>query len=464
VAQTGQVLSYGERDDGELQTGVEWPAPRFRDNLDGTVTDRLTGLVWLQTSSCLGRLAWEGALSAANALADGQCGLSDGSAEQDWRLPNLRELLSLIDFGEFQPAVPDGHLFHGVKAENHWSSTTRASDSGDAWHVDFYNGKHFPIGKANKAVVWPVREAVGGAQDSAAALAAELLRLLTPHQARAFAAGASPSSLILPTGQTLSELLEPATGAAGAGPQLAPSIPQAIVLARVARTGQIESYGEGDDGALRKGVKWPVPRFQDNLDGTVTDKLTDLVWLRDASCLGKKDWDGALEVANLLDDGQCGLSDGSEVNDWRLPNLRELVSLVDYGRGSPALPADHPFIGVEFSLQGVLNEAYWSSTTRSDMTTAALPVFFLNGSTSTVISKLNSLFVWPVRGGHHGGTNRTPRRRPCRASGPGRPPAGGCCPTPCRRGRTGPSRTGAGATTDPVRGSPGSTARRRCRP
>ena len=45
-----------DRDDGELQTGVEWPAPRFTDNLDGTVRDNQ--IAWSQSLEwgSLGRL------------------------------------------------------------------------------------------------------------------------------------------------------------------------------------------------------------------------------------------------------------------------------------------------------------------------------------------------------------------------------------------------------------------------
>ena len=62
VPKTGQLTSYGNRDDGELQMGVVWPDPRFTDNFDGTVTDDLTGLIWLRDSfvlqACPSRTPW----------------------------------------------------------------------------------------------------------------------------------------------------------------------------------------------------------------------------------------------------------------------------------------------------------------------------------------------------------------------------------------------------------------------
>ena len=48
LARTGQITSYAPGDDGDLQMGVANPTPRFTDNRDGTVTDRLTGLTWTQ--------------------------------------------------------------------------------------------------------------------------------------------------------------------------------------------------------------------------------------------------------------------------------------------------------------------------------------------------------------------------------------------------------------------------------
>ncbi|MFO1427562.1 MAG: DUF1566 domain-containing protein [Steroidobacteraceae bacterium] len=126
-------------------------------------------------------------------------------------------------------------------------------------------------------------------------------------------------------------------------------------IASLAATGQTASYAPGDDGAQRRGTSTAVARFSDNLDGTITDRLTGLVWLRDAGCLAATQWSGALQAANQLASGQCGLSDGSSAGQWRLPNVVELESLVDISRSAPALPAGHPFIGAAAS--------YWSSTT-----------------------------------------------------------------------------------------------------
>ncbi len=59
-----------------------------------------------------------------------------------------------------------------------------------------------------------------------------------------------------------------------------------------------------------------VYRFLDNGDGTVTDCRTDLIWLKDANCFGIHDWTTAESSARSLNNGECGLSDGSTEGDW----------------------------------------------------------------------------------------------------------------------------------------------------
>lgn len=66
-------------------------------------------------------------------------------------------------------------------------------------------------------------------------------------------------------------------------------------------------------------------------DGTIRDNETGLIWLKDASCSallgtnpeGRADWDTANSAAADLADGTCGLTDGSEAGDWRLPAKEE---------------------------------------------------------------------------------------------------------------------------------------------
>ncbi|MFA7404141.1 MAG: DUF1566 domain-containing protein [Pelobacteraceae bacterium] len=157
LPQTGQTFSDGFGDDGNLKRGAAWPIPRFTDNLNGTVTDNLTGLIWLKNANSFGAQPWASALTLANTLASGSLGLSDGSIAGQWRLPNINELESLLDISHFTPALPAGNPFTGVTG-NFWSSSSLSSNAMSAWYVDMntsgvgYNDKKF-----YSYYVWPVR-------------------------------------------------------------------------------------------------------------------------------------------------------------------------------------------------------------------------------------------------------------------------------------------------------------------
>jgi hypothetical protein len=181
VPRTGQTTTFTGGDDGDRQLGVTWPNPRFTKNGDGTVTDNLTGLVWLEDASCAqlsqtdaeGLADWFQALSSASDLADGVCGLTDGSVPGQWRLPNLRELHSLATYDYSVPAIPDtvgtgqwveGDPFSDVKSTNfYWSSTTAQASSSFAWTLDTSNGDLDFRQKSSGppiegSYVWPVRD------------------------------------------------------------------------------------------------------------------------------------------------------------------------------------------------------------------------------------------------------------------------------------------------------------------
>jgi len=144
-------------------------------------------------------------------------------------------------------------------------------------------------------------------------------------------------------------------------------------LLRVQQTGQTVSYADGDDGAAQSGVVPPEPRFFDSGNGTIVDKLTGFIWSKDAGCFEDTTWQEAHDTISTIGDGDCGLTDGSETGDWRIPNIRELHSLLDYGSDSPMLPEGHPFIGI------TLGAALWSSTTANSDPTLAYTLDLDNG-------------------------------------------------------------------------------------
>jgi hypothetical protein len=325
VARTGQTVSYASGDDGDLQQGVSWPDPRFTDNQDGTVTDHLTGLVWLKDATRFTSRGWNAALTACNNLADDGLDLTDGSVAGDWRLPNNMELRSLLDLGRSDPALPAGHPFLLPGGAIFWASTTATNNTARAWTIDDGTMVNDPKRTAN--LVWPVRDGDSGE---------------TP-------------------------------------------------AAPVRRTGQTVAYGSRDDGELQKGVEWPVARFTDNQDGTVTDNLTGLIWLQDATRFQDLSFPDALMACNTLAEDGAALTDSSMAGDWRLPNLRELSSLNDFSQIGPALPTGHPFLSPNAGV-------FWTATTAAGESSHAWAVGLGIGKvTSLPKDSINQ--VWPVRGG-----------------------------------------------------------------
>jgi len=188
-------------------------------------------------------------------------------------------------------------------------------------------------------------------------------------------------------------------------PDLQRAIEKLEVEAPVPKTGQTEVYAVGDDGDWQAGIPWPEPRFTDNEDGTVTDNLTGLVWMKHASDEDGADgfaptgWWSACAACNKLKHGEHGLMDGSHPGEWRLATVRELLSLIDYSQHGPALPQGHPFVGVA-------SYWYWSSTTTFDLGALfnyywAVGLITGHSNPYAITPWVNpgDLQVWCVRGG-----------------------------------------------------------------
>ena len=177
VGETGQVTCYdlvgavigcaGTGQNGDLQSGVAWPNPRFVDNGNGTVVDMLTGLIWLKNANCFGVRNWTTALADANTLASGACGLTDGTVAGQWRLPSRFELESLLDLEYYHPSLSnaagtaqwtEGDAFSGVQTRIfYWSSTSAANSPQHAWYLFLYEGDVNYNDKRSDYYVWPVR-------------------------------------------------------------------------------------------------------------------------------------------------------------------------------------------------------------------------------------------------------------------------------------------------------------------
>jgi Protein of unknown function (DUF1566) len=169
----------------------------------------------------------------------------------------------------------------------------------------------------------------------------------------------------------------------------------------------ISCTGTGQDGDIQAGA---TLSYTDNGDGTITDNNTKLVWEKQSVAEGSiHDMDNAYTWADAFAVHVAGLNAANFAghNDWRLPNVKELLSIVDYQNRSPAVaPAFHneSCIGGASALTAscTRGEPYWSSTTSADTPNFA-PTFahfvnFLNGFVS-VLNKSDSHRVRAVRGG-----------------------------------------------------------------
>lgn|GEM_PF-2724564 len=202
------------------------------------------------------------------------------------------------------------------------------------------------------------------------------------------------------------------------------ALPESTFRSPVPKTGQHLSTRQGDDGSLQIGVPVPDPRFTLNVgtaddlnengvcdageacDGSVTDNLTGLVWLQNANCYGELAWSDAIDASRALGgDGTsaCGLTDGSEAGDWRLPNIKEMQSLLDYGASfpDPLLTPGHPFVDVQVAGITSPPARYWTSTSIGGDGTGVYSLSIAVGW----VERLSTLgtnfteFTLPVRGG-----------------------------------------------------------------
>jgi hypothetical protein len=299
--QTDQIRCYdvlgqeidctGTGQDGDIRAGLTWPIPRFEEQ-KAVVIDCLSGLLWTKNATPAEfPQTWEEAIEYVN-----QMNASCVHGHEDWRLPNRRELFSLISHSQINPALPAAHPFTSVFSGYYWTSNSCAQWPKQAWYVHLGGGRVFKGMKQGSYLVWPVRR----------------LKSEKP--------------------------------------------------------------------------KAPGVRFETS-GHLVSDRSTGLVWLRSAR--GSKDimdWPAALIDVQRLNANKVYGHD-----DWRLPNIRELESLVALDQHSPALPATHPFKDVA--------QGYWSSTTSVYDPTYAWVLYTDDGNVGVGFKEKADFSVWPVRNG-----------------------------------------------------------------
>jgi hypothetical protein len=233
----------GTGQDAAHRPGLAWPEPRFEIADEGLVHDALTGLVWLRNANAaVFAIDWPEALDHVAAMNEsGQLG------HADWRLPNRRELRSLLSCATRSPALPVGHPFLQVNTGWYWTSTTSAMAPAYAWRVQMDGGRMFYGKKTDYALVWPVR---------------------------------GESAVLPATGQTQCYGLD---------------------------GNVIDCDGNPaglQDGAMRTGAPWPRPRFHEDGDD-IHDALTDLVWTRSANLARiPTSWPEALDLVAAMADAE----------------------------------------------------------------------------------------------------------------------------------------------------------------
>ena len=187
--------------------------------LNDAVVDQLTGLIWCRNANLAEfPLTWQ---EAPDFVAD--MNREQRFGQRDWRMPNRRELRSLLSLQTKLPALPERHPFANVFNGWYWSATTAAISPAHAWYVALDGARMFYGGKDQSFMLWAVR--------------------------------GEGSGVVPRTGQTL------CFDAAGK---------------------VIPCTGSGQDGELRSGAQWPEPRFE-MLEVGILDHLTHLLWRRSAS-------------------------------------------------------------------------------------------------------------------------------------------------------------------------------------
>ena len=170
-------------------------------------------------------------------------------------------------------------------------------------------------------------------------------------------------------------------------------------LIRFPASGQTSTFATADDGDLEKGA---TLRYQDNADGTVTDLNTGLMWELKTDDSGIHDKDNTYTWSEAFSVFIAGVNSAefAGYTDWRLPNAKELQSIVNYGNWAPTIgEATVGGFGTGAPFTNTVSDSYWSSTTNAAITDNAWYVYFLRGTVNQISKTSNNYYVRCVRGG-----------------------------------------------------------------
>lgn len=246
------------------------------------VIDSQTGLMWTKNASLFDfPMSWVEALNTVKEINK-----SGFHGYQNWKMPNRKELFSLISFKTINPSLPIDHPFTGVFSGYYWTSSTCARLPNQAWYVHLGGARVFKGMKYGSYMVWPVRTVDNNNKS----------KLFQTGQKSCFDEGGTI----------------------------------------------IDCHHTGQDGEIQAGLKFTTDRFTKHKQ-TIHDNYTDLTWLRNAKVHENvMDWKSAF---NLISRMNNEMAYGH--NDWRMPNIIELESLTDMSQHSPALSNYHPFNNIK---------------------------------------------------------------------------------------------------------------------
>ncbi len=288
----------------------------YQDNGDGTVSDLNTGLMWQSTST--------ENQTFSNAVAGAEGATTAGY--DDWRLPTLKELYSLMDFSGYSGRT--GH------------------DSEPYLETDYFDFSY-------------------GDPDAGVRLIDAQYWSATEYEATTMGGNSSTFGVNFADGRIKSY------------PNGNNHSPDKENDVRYVRGN--DDYGEND--------------FVSNSDGTVTDNATGLMW-QQADSGEAMSWEAALAWAENLEYGGY--------DDWRLPNAKELQSLVDYERSPDT--TDSAAIDPLFSVTNIGTDGaaeysyYWTGTTHVEAETGDYAVYLSFGRALGWIERDGSYSLEDVHG------------------------------------------------------------------
>jgi hypothetical protein len=266
-------------------------SPRYKDNGDGTVSDLVTGLMWQKDPG--GKVTFAQATAGAASLKLG--------GYTDWRVPNIKELFSLI-------------LFDGTDVSSCvGGGACNATPFVDTTYFVFQYGSTANGERVIDAQFWSSTKYVGTTMGGDVTIFGVN-----------FADGRIKGY----------PLMQPGNRGAGSA--------------------QFVRYARGS-------ANYGVNKFLDNGNGVITDQATGLMWMKADSGKGMNWGDALAYCENLSANGY---------DDWRLPNAKELQSIVDYTR-SPSTSGSAAIDSI-FGVSAIKDEGgktnypfYWSSTTHT---------------------------------------------------------------------------------------------------